>query len=275
MNQKLIKYLKENPVDLTADFKIEEYDPYDVNLEELIKFDYSNETLTIDESAIDNIYEKISNNLIEDFHYYDIDNYLNNAISELKIEEDITIDDYKNFVEINVDEDSILKEYKVIVDILIDHENLNTEGSNLAYSIETIADYLNDKSSDLKEIDPITKMLFKSQGYRIENLKHPTDGFLQSFIEEIDNSGFYTPLVYTFVREMSLKDLKDLLKKESIEILPGEPFGLFGPTNGSGSLMEISLERTFNIPLSYVYLSNTYNSSYGYSTSSVYGGCLI
>lgn len=275
MNQKLIKYLKENPVDLTADFKIEEYDPYDVNLGELIKFDYSNKTLTIDESAIDNICDKISNNLIKDFHYYDIDNYLNNAISELKIEEDITIDDYKNFVEINVDEDNILKEYKVIVDILIDHENLNTEGSNLAYSIETIADYLNDKSNDLKEIDPITKMLFKSQGYRIENLKRPTDGFLKSFIEEIDNASLFAPLVYTFVREMSLKDLKDLLKQESITLLPEEPFGLFDPVNGGGSMMEISLERTFNIPLSYVYLSNTYNSSYGYSTSSVYGGCLI
>lgn len=271
MNERLINYLRENPVDLTSDFKIEEYDPYNVNLGELIEFDYSNETLTIDGSAIDNIYEKISNILIEDFYYYDIDDYLNNAISELNIEEDIDIDNYKDFIKINVDEDSILKEYKVIVDILMDHENLNTEGSILLDSVTNIADFINHETDDIKEIDPITKMLFKSQGYKIDDLRYPKDGFLKSFIEEVDNSGFYTPLVYTFVREMSLKDLKDLLRKESIEILPGEPFGLFGPTNGSGSLMEISLERTFNIPLSYIYLSNTYKSSYGYSTSSVYG----
>lgn len=274
MNEKLIKYLKENPVDLTTYFSLEEYDPYEIDLSDIIKFDYNNKTLTVDESAIDEVCDKIENILIDDFYTYDIDNFFENAIMDLNIKEDINQDDYRNFIKINVDRNNILKEYKLTVDILLDQKNLNTEGDILLGSINNIVDFINRDTNSLEDIDAITKMLFKSQNYRIENLRHPKGDFLNSFINEIDNASLYTPLVYTVVKEMSLKDLKDLLKQESITIFPDEPFGLFDPINGDGSMMEISLERTFNVPLSYIYLSNTYNSSYGYSTSNVYGSLI-
>ena len=271
MNEKLINYLKENPVDLTDCFSLEEHDPYKINLSDVIKFDYSNDTLKIDESVIEEICDKIENQLIDDFYNYNIDNFLESTIINLGIKDNINADDYKDFIETNVDKDSILEEYKLTIDFLLDQENLNTESDLLLGSIDNIVNFIKCDTNSLEDIDAITKMLFKSQNYRIEHLRHPKGNFLKSFIEEVNNSGFYTPLVYTFTREMSLKDLKDLLKQEFVAILPDEPFGLFDPVNGGGSMMEISLERTFNIPLSYVYLSNVNCSSYGYATSSVYG----
>lgn len=271
MNKKLIKYLKENPVDLTDYFSLEEHDPYKIDLSDVIEFDYSNDTLKIDESTIEEICDKIENQLIDDFYNYNIDNFLESAIMELDIKNDVNIDDYKDFIETNVDRDSILEEYKLTIDFLLDQKNLNTEGDLLLGSIDNIVNFINHDTDSLEDIDAITKMLFKSQNYRIEHLRHPKGDFLKSFIEEIDNASLFAPLVYTFTREMSLKDLKDLLKQEFITILPDEPFGLFDPVNGGGSMMEISLERTLTIPLSYVYLSNVNCSSYGYSTSSVYG----
>lgn len=271
MNKKLINYLKENPVNLTDYFSLEEHDPYKINLSDVIEFDYSNDTLKIDESVIEEICDKIENQLIDDFYNYNIDNFLESAIMELDIKNDVNIDDYKDFIETNVDRDSILEEYKLTIGFLLDQKNLNTEGDLLLGSIDNIVNFINHDTDSLEDIDAITKMLFKSQNYRIENLRHPKGNFLNSFINEIDNASLFAPLVYTFVREMSLKDLKDLLKQESITLLPEEPFGLFDPVNGGGSMMEISLERTFNIPLSYIYLSNVNCSSYGYATSSVYG----
>ena len=271
MNEKLINYLKENPVNLTDYFSLEEHDPYKIDLSDVIEFDYSNDTLKIDESVIEEICDKIENQLIDDFYNYNIDNFLENTIMELDIKNDVNIDDYKDFIETNVDRDSILEEYKLTIDFLLDQKNLNTEGDLLLGSIDNIVNFINHDTDGLEDIDAITKMLFKSQNYRIENLRHPKGNFLNSFINEIDNASLFAPLVYTFVREMSLKDLKDLLKQESITLLPEEPFGLFDPVNGGGSMMEISLERTFNIPLSYIYLSNVNCSSYGYATSSVYG----
>lgn len=278
IKDKIISYLKENPIKLNAYeyVKYADYDFKNINLSNVLKFNYVNDVLEKDLSPIENLVDEIENDIIDSFYLYEYDETLREIINEFtddnKLIEDLLCDvDISENLITNLDREEIYDNYQVFVDILLDQENLNTEGDILSSSIDMIKDHFNDKEDlDLNQIDPITKALFKSQGYEIEELLNKVSLFLNSFVDEINNTS-YEPIVYLVHRKMSLSDIKDLLEKKILTITPDDVIGLFNPIQGGGSIMDIQLEKNVNIPLDYVYLSNSYNSSYGYSSTSVYG----
>ena len=281
IKDKIISYLKENPIELNAYeyVKYADYDFKNINLSNVLKFNYVNDVLEKDLSPIENLVDEIENDIIDSFYLYEYDDTLREIINEFtndnKLIEDLLCDvDISENLITNLDREEIYDNYQVFVDILLDQENLNTEGDILSSSIDMIKDHFNDKEDlDLNQIDPITKALFKSQGYEIEELLNKDSLFLNSFVDEINNTS-YEPIVYLVHRKMSLSDIKDLLEKEILTISTDDVIGLFNPIHGGGSIMDIQLEKNVNIPLDYIYLSNAYSPSYGYSSASVYGNLI-
>lgn len=281
IKDKVISYLKENPINLnTYEYvKYADYDFKKIDLSNVLKFNYVNNVLEKDLSPIENLVDEIEDDIIKSFYLYDYNEVLKIIINRFTdnnelIEELIYDDDIANNLIINSNRKEIYNNYYVFVDILLDQENLNTEGDILLSSIDMIKDHFNDKEDlDLNQIDPITKTLFKSQGYEIEELLDKDSLFLNSFLEEINNTS-YEPIVYLVHRKMSLSDIKDLLEKEILTISTDDVIGLFNPIQGGGSIIDIQLEKDVDIPLDYIYLSNVYNSSYGYSSVSVYGNLI-
>lgn len=278
IKDKVISYLKENPINLnTYEYiKYTDYDFKKIDLSNVLKFNYVNNILEKDLSPIENLVDEIEDDIIESFYLYDYNETLKIIINRFTdnnelIEELIYDDDITNNLIINSNRKEIYNNYYVFVDILLDQKNLNTEGDILLSSIDMIKDHFNDKEDlDLNQIDPITKTLFKSQGYAIEELLDKNSLFLNSFLEEINNTS-YEPIVYLVHRKMSLSDIINLLEKEILTISTDDVIGLFNPIQGGGSIIDIKLEKNIDIPLSYIYLSNIYNSSYGYSSSEIYG----
>lgn len=278
IKDKIISYLKENPINLnTYEYiKYADYDFKKIDLSNVLKFNYVNNVLEKDLSPIENLVDEIEDDIIKSFYLYDYNETLKIIINRFTdnnelIEELIYDDDITNNLIINSNRKEIYNNYYVFVDILLDQENLNTKGDILLSSIDMIKDHFNDKEDlDLNQIDPITKTLFKSQEYEIEELLDKDSLFLNSFLEEINNTS-YEPIVYLVHRKMSLSDIKDLLEKEILTISTDDVIGLFNPIQGGGSIIDIKLEKNINIPLGYIYLSNIYNSSYGYSSSEIYG----
>ena len=281
IKDKVISYLKENPINLnTYEYvKYADYDFKKIDLSNVLKFNYVNNVLEKDLSPIENLVDEIEDDIIKSFYLYDYNEVLKIIINRFTdnnelIEELIYDDDIANNLIINSNRKEIYNNYYFFVDILLDQENLNTEGDILLSSIDMIKDHFNDKEDlDLNQIDPITKTLFKSQGYEIEELLDKDSLFLNSFLEEINNTS-YEPIVYLVHRKMSLSDIKDLLEKEILTISTDDVIGLFNPIQGGGSIIDIQLEKDVDIPLDYIYLSNVYNSSYGYSSVSVYGNLI-
>lgn len=278
IKNKIISYLKENPINLnTYEYvKYADYDFKNIKLSNVLKFNYVNDILEKDLSPIENLVDEIENDIINSFYLYEYDDTLREIINEFtensKLIEDLLCDaDISENLIINSDREEIYDNYYVFVDILLDQENLNTEGDILLSSIDMIKDHFNNKEDlDLNQIDPITKTLFKSQGYKIEELLDKDSLFLNSFLDEINNT-CYEPIVYLVHRKMSLSDIKDLLEKEVLTITPDDVIGLFNPIQGGGSIMDIQLEKNVDIPLDYIYLSNSYNANYGYSSAEIYG----
>ena len=278
IKDKVISYLKENPINLnTYEYvKYADYDFKKIDLSNVLKFNYVNNVLEKDLSPIENLVDEIENDIIKSFYLYEYNEVLKIIINRFTdnnelIEELIYDDDIANNLIINSNRKEIYNNYYVFVDILLDQENLNTEGDILLSSIDMIKNHFNDKEDlDLNQIDPITKTLFKSQEYEIEELLDKDSLFLNSFLEEINNTS-YEPIVYLVHRKMSLNDIIDLLEKEILTISTDDVIELFNPIQGGGSIIDIKLEKNIDIPLGYIYLSNSYNSSYGYSSSEIYG----
>lgn len=133
-----------------------------------------------------------------------------------------------------------------------------------------------DKNNINDYVDEVTIKLFESQGYKVSDLcddeKVKNSEFLSSFLEEMIN--LFDIGVYTAATILSIEELKDAIKNKEINIERGTVFGMFDPVCGSGSLMNIFLEKDFKLPLRYVRFSNQNASSYGYSTTEVYGSLL-
>lgn len=134
-----------------------------------------------------------------------------------------------------------------------------------------------DKTNIENYVDQFTPILFKSQGYEISDLcddeKVKQSKFLQSFLTEMIN--LFNIGVYTVSKIFNLLELKEIVEnRKEIIIEKDDVIGMFDPVQGGGSLMDISLEKGFTIPLSYVKLSNQNDSSYGYSTTDVYGSLI-
>lgn len=133
-----------------------------------------------------------------------------------------------------------------------------------------------DKNNINDYVDEVTIKLFTSQGYELSDLcddeKVKNSKFLSSFLEEMIN--LYNIGVYTAVTILSIEELKDAIENKEINIERKTVFGMFDPACGGGSLMGIFLEKDFKLPLSYVRFSNQNVSSYGYSTTDVYGSLI-
>lgn len=154
-----------------------------------------------------------------------------------------------------------------VIDELIEIRKLKEKGIDDEINKDNIEDY----------VDQFTPILFKSQGYKISDLcddeKVKQSKFLQSFLSEMIN--LYNLGVYTVVKKFNLLELKEIIEdKKEIIIDREDVIGMFDPIQGGGSLMELELERDITIPLSYVKLSNQNDTSYGYSTTDVYGSLI-
>lgn len=295
-----LKNLDQN--ELTLEINEIDTDTLDnINLSEWINLKYENQSqLKIKENFLEELELKIENDQIEQLYEYDIDYLINNLINEFLIEH-LNI----SYNEINLynSEKQLLRDYltenqseyiiiktktdkyfstPILVDLLFDYDNLNKEGENICDTWYTFQDYYNENEDFDKErfetdVDDITKLLFKSQGYEFkdlfDNYKRKNSKFLSSFFTELDNH--YMLGAITCVKRLSLNDIKEIIDKNNFIIKADDEniyaFGILDPVNGGGSMFDIELEKDFKIDNKYIYFSNSWKPSYGYSTASVYG----
>ena len=121
--------------------------------------------------------------------------------------------------------------------------------------------------------------LAETQGYDIEQLKEALRGnygdskFLKSVYEEmINNIGSLSAL--TFLLKATVKDLLRV-KEESLDVKvsPSVECGFFDVLNGSGSTLEIELEKPVTIPNKYIWAfePDAKGSRVAYTVDDVYG----
>lgn len=123
-----------------------------------------------------------------------------------------------------------------------------------------------DKSADFDYFtDNALTYLIHQQGYTLadvyEGIVHPEkvaeNTFLKSVVEEIDNFPNYSMAELTALISLSGKDLLDTLDaiangREYIVLSKGTMIGLYNEWQGTGSMLEIQLERDAIIPTSMV-----------------------
>lgn len=167
-------------------------------------------------------------------------------------------------------------------------ENMNTEGFSLKESLDIIRYYIyqeNDNTETQKSLpenySDILVDLFKSQGYTFEDLKEPNkvknSKFLSSFIDEVKNSYSDDPEFFVMLVNLSIEDYYKL-KSCEYEITLNQPMcGLFDPVMGSGSILEVKLEKPYTFKYNKTDQFNEpvldKKSCYGYSVNTVYGLC--
>lgn len=209
--------------------------------------------------------DKFSNELRE---LYDIHEY---------IRENMNVDAVSNSIEAT----------KLNLNIMPNQrENLNTEGSYfvdlLCAMVDRDVDDIKKAKKELKE--NVIEDLFKSQGYELVDIcddeKINESEFLSTFYAElfslrIDAGGFLV-----FLTELDLKDYYRLLNNEiSINFKRGT-CGIFDPVFGGGSILELVLERPFEIKAFTkdkndrfydLWIQIEGGKCYGYSLQSIYG----
>lgn len=102
IKDKIISYLKENPINLnTYEYiKYADYDFKKIDLSNVLKFNYVNNILEKDLSPIENLIDEIEDDIIKSFYLYDYNETLkiiinrftdnNELIEELIYDDDIT-----------------------------------------------------------------------------------------------------------------------------------------------------------------------------------------
>lgn len=188
-------------------------------------------------------------------------------------------------------------------------DNHNTEGEIIGRWIEKARDLIDDwgiaameNADDVREVvestPEVITHLFISQGYVPDQLfcaqTRSNSAFLRSFATEMDNLVGDSPLLgfLTVTLSLAASDMYDLLRGTAnhIVVTPAAQqtaiwdngaisVGLFDPTMGSGSIMEIELEHPWVIPCDTTALAvnfrglhsgdNEYND-YGYNPFEVY-----
>jgi len=104
----------------------------------------------------------------------------------------------------------------------------------------------------------------------------PKNPFLKSIREELNNTTSDSNRLAFFI-SLPLKNINDVFTdRESttagITIPKNTKCGLYDPWAGGGSLLNISLEKDFNIPLPYIeHLHPDQTTLYGYSVKDIYG----
>lgn len=209
--------------------------------------------------------DKFSNELRE---LYDIHEY---------IRENMNVDAVSNSIEATKLKLNIMPNQR---------KNLNTEG---LYFINLFKAMLDRDVDDIKKAkkelkENVIEDLFKSQGYELVDIcddeKINESKFLSTFYSElsclrIDAGGFLV-----FLTELDLKDYYRLLNNEiSINFERGT-CGIFDPVFGGGSILELVLERPFEIKAftkdkndrfydSWIQIEDA--DCYGYSVQNIYG----
>ena len=208
---------------------------------------------------------------------------------------EILLDNY-GFINLNVEE--LLEKTPMFLNVIpYQDENSNREGSELSQSLESlIKAYLNpefkgywnlpDKEDELIveiEESPVIVELFKSQGYEYRDLadeeKVSKSKFLGSLIEEIENDPLYGSSFVTFLIKTNALDYINNfvdVKGKTLRILPDNNAvcGIFNPVVGAGSLLELKLEKPFDINLEHaMWQVEDRKRNYGYPVGSIYGFC--
>src|SRR5690606_16102697 len=129
------------------------------------------------------------------------------------------------------------------------------------------------ENGELEEKDISIYRLLESQGYTIEEFleanENETDNtFLNSLVIEIANTTTMCNSLVV-VRKMSLSEFLDVLDKDSITITTKDKIGLVDFVYGGGSIIEINLERDFEVKKGEFEL--IIDGNYGYGIEEIYG----
>lgn len=217
------------------------------------------------------------------------DHILNNVLEKLEL----NIEDYENgynledlirdYIEIDYNLDDLFSRSEFHVNLMpYQQENANCEGSELNYDLQEIIENINEGKTITKDDEfrsESLKKLFYSQGYKISDLiddkKVDNSKFLKSFIEELNNFYEEFPSFLVFLTDLGIDDYYALKSGEKDLIFEKGMCGLFNPVTGSGSILEIELEKPFTISFEKDDYFNLIQvdgfSEYGYSVNEVYG----
>lgn len=186
---------------------------------------------------------------------------------------------------------SLLTSTKLHVNVMpFQRENFNTEGNLFADLFIAMYDQDKDgikealKNIDIDSQENVIDMLFRSQGYSIYDIcdrnKVSFSKFLTSFYNELNNLILENGGFLSFLVKIDAEDYFRLLEGNNKLIFSSGTCGLFDPIRGGGSILEIELEKPFEM---YAVNPNKddmfYNSwlqiakseNYGYDIVDVYG----
>lgn len=199
-----------------------------------------------------------------------------------------------NYIKENVDFKTfgnLLTSTKLPVNVMpFQRENFNTEGGLFVELFNAMYDQDKDdikealKNIDIDSQENVIDMLFRSQGYSIYDIcdrnKVSSSKFLTSFYNELNNLVLENGGFLSFLIKIDAEDYFGLLEGNNKLVFNGDTCGLFDPVRGGGSILDIELEKPFEM---YVLNPNKddmfYNSwlqiaeseNYGYSIVDVYG----
>ena len=197
-------------------------------------------------------YEKITEKLYDEIH----DNFNYDWGTE-EVYESATVETLNIFI-ISNSEKRYLEDECLDVNIFTDYNNL-----------EMNADILNSRLNSLA-------FLVQSQGYEVEDIydeeKIRNSKFLSSLKNELDNNGdSYSNIVFTKAN-CNLAEAIHLYNSQENLIIPKEGIycGFVDVVNGSGSVLEIELEKDITISKENFKVITDFGDREGYSVSELY-----
>lgn len=278
-------------------------EPY-IDYQDSIDDDYLDEDMSVEE-----IKENITFSICENYDMYDASlAVINDLISEINVDldEDAEIDydgwSFKdslitNYIVEDLNIDKLCGQSKLYMNIFpYQGENANTEGSELEIALEALVKryvypegsfyyVLPDNNDELEEIINKNKLLtklFESQDYEFQDIgdeeKVKNSKFLSSLIQEINNNTLFGSAFLTFLVKSDASEYLDCFRNEDMEIVfkPKEELicGIFNPVNGSGSVLELELEKPFACPTNELFIQiESRDANYGYTVNEVCGLC--
>lgn len=194
-------------------------------------------------------------------------------------------DCFLSYITIDYNVEDLINKGSLHVNIMpYQDDNLNSEGGCLHRTLDYLWKSANGSLKDDDEYveSPVLTKLFNSQGYDLPNIDWKTDDpFIKSFYQEMLNADIeYTYSHFmVFLAEMSIEDYYKLRNGESRMIFRSGTCGIFDTVQGSGSILEVELQKPFEIDFSKeeddyfegsrIQVENI--PCYGYSVNQIYG----
>lgn len=179
--------------------------------------------------------------------------------------------------------------YELIeLEISIDEKNIKANillkiGNEMNYEFTNTEIYYDPEKCNITDeciLHNSITWLLKSQGYTVADLySEKSTPFLNSLRQELDNT-LSQENVLTFLWNPTLSNLEELLvskKDKNFEVGIQAMIGLYSPSQGSGSVLEIELEKPLVFNKEMIYdiqiegADREYGMRYGYNVNSVYG----